>query len=179
MRRWDCLLLWLGYDQKLHCHNCREPRDTSKQPSIKRPPLVPCLHVDRFEHSLVQKASRKIDQYLQFPFSWDMVPYLSSSTIRSRIEYENTDSSAEYNVFAVLGHSGMPESGHYVMYLRLKSFTVLHVTCCSMYRNYFTTKHDDLSSPRRDPCPPSVAHSVDGEVESRPWCRRFHQAKAK
>ncbi|KAE8710503.1 Ubiquitin carboxyl-terminal hydrolase 22 [Hibiscus syriacus] len=36
-------------------------------------------------------------------------------------EYENTDSSAEYTIFAKITHSGMLESGHYVTYLRLKN----------------------------------------------------------
>ncbi|KAK8620158.1 hypothetical protein V6N13_066641 [Hibiscus sabdariffa] len=118
----------LGSDQKLHCQNCQELRDTSKQLSIKRHPLVLCLHIKRFEHSVVRKASRKVDRYLQFPFSLDMTPYLSSSIIKRRfgnrlfaLEYENADSSAEYDIFAVIAHSGMLESGHYVTYLRLKN----------------------------------------------------------
>ncbi|XVF35698.1 hypothetical protein REPUB_Repub18cG0168400 [Reevesia pubescens] len=118
----------LGSDQKLHCQNYQDLRDSSKQLSIEKLPLVLCLHIKRFEHSLVRKMSRKIDQYLQFPFSLDMTPYLSSSIIRSRFgnrilafEYDNFDSSAEYEIFAVIAHSGMLESGHYVTYLRLKN----------------------------------------------------------
>ncbi|TYJ02188.1 hypothetical protein E1A91_A13G210600v1 [Gossypium mustelinum] len=118
----------LGSDSKLHCQNCQELRDTSKQLSISRLPLVLCLHIKRFEHSLIRKTSRKIDQYLQFPFALDMTPYLSSSIVRSRFgnrmfafECENTDSSAEYEIFAVIAHSGMLESGHYVTYLHVNN----------------------------------------------------------
>ncbi|KAG8487788.1 hypothetical protein CXB51_018441 [Gossypium anomalum] len=118
----------LGSDQKLHCQNCQELRDSSKQLSIRRLPLVLCLHIKRVEHSLVRKISRKINQYMQFPFSLDMTPYLSSSIVRSKFgnriftfEYDNTNSSAAYEIFAVIAHSGMLESGHYVTYLRLKN----------------------------------------------------------
>ncbi|MBA0819644.1 hypothetical protein Gohar_021196 [Gossypium harknessii] len=118
----------LGSDQKLHCQNCQELRDSSKQLSIRRLPLVLCLHIKRVEHSLVRKISRKINQYMLFPFSLDMTPYLSSSIVRSKFgnrrftfEYDNSNSSAAYEIFAVIAHSGMLESGHYVTYLRLKN----------------------------------------------------------
>lgn len=72
--------------------------------------------------------SRKIDRFLQFPFSLDMSPYLSSSIVRNRhgnrifaIEDDESDISSEFEVFAVVTHSGMLESGHYVTYLRLKN----------------------------------------------------------
>ncbi|XP_030544456.1 ubiquitin C-terminal hydrolase 22 [Rhodamnia argentea] len=118
----------LGSDQKLHCQNCQERQDSSKQLSIGRLPLALCLQVKRFEHSLVRKTSRKIDWHLQFPFSLDMSPYLSSSIIRKRLgnrilsfEGDECDISAEYEIFAVVTHSGMLESGHYVTYLRLRN----------------------------------------------------------
>lgn len=118
----------LGSDQKLYCENCKERQDSSKQLSITRLPLVLCLHIKRFEHSLVRKMSRKIDSYLHFPFSLDMMPYLSSSIIRNRFgnrifafEGDESDISTEFEVFAVVTHSGTLESGHYVTYLRLRN----------------------------------------------------------
>ncbi|GAV80074.1 UCH domain-containing protein/zf-UBP domain-containing protein [Cephalotus follicularis] len=117
----------LGSDQKLYCKNCQEKRDSLKQMSIKRLPLVLCLHIKRFAHSAVRKMSRKIDQYLQFPLHLDITPYLSSSVVRNRFgnrvfafEGDDLDTSAEFEIFAVITHSGMLESGHYVTYLRLK-----------------------------------------------------------
>ncbi|KAK6237072.1 Peptidase C19 [Theobroma cacao] len=171
----------LGSDQKLYCQNCQELRDSSKQLSIRKLPLVLCLHIKRFEHSLVRKMSRKIDQYLQFPFSLDMTPYLSSSIVRSRFgnrlfafEYDNSDSSAEYEIFAMIAHSGMLESGHYVTYLRLKNQwykcddawisevdegTVRASQCYMLFyvqKMLYYKSNEDLScmriSPRRDPC---------------------------
>ncbi|KAE8056237.1 hypothetical protein FH972_013027 [Carpinus fangiana] len=116
----------LGSDQKLHCRNCQEMRDSVKQMSIKRLPLVLCLHIKRFEHSPVRRMSRKIDRHLHFPFSLDMTPYLSSSIVRNRFgnrifafEGDESDISTEFEIFAVVTHSGTLESGHYVTYLRL------------------------------------------------------------
>lgn len=118
----------LGPDQKLFCESCQERRESVKQMSIRKLPLVLCLHIKRFEHSYVRKMSRKIDRHLQFPFSLDMTPYLSSSVVRKRFgnrifafEGDESDLSTKFEVFAVVTHSGMLESGHYVTYLRLKS----------------------------------------------------------
>ncbi|XP_031279713.1 ubiquitin C-terminal hydrolase 22 [Pistacia vera] len=117
----------LGSDQKFFCENCQERQDSLKQMSIKRLPLVLCLHIKRFEHSSIRKMSRKIDRYLQFPFCLDMNPYLSSSVVRNRFGNrifsfggDDLDTSAEFEIFAVVTHSGMLDAGHYVTYLRLK-----------------------------------------------------------
>ncbi|XP_050364368.1 ubiquitin C-terminal hydrolase 22 [Argentina anserina] len=117
----------LGADQKLYCQNCRELRDSSKQLSIRKLPLVLCLHVKRFEHSLVRKMMRKINSYMHFPFSLDMTPYLSSSIVRNRFgnrifafEGDDFDISTEFEIFAVITHSGTLDSGHYLTYLRIK-----------------------------------------------------------
>lgn len=118
----------LGSDQKLFCENCREKQDSLKQMSIKKLPLVLSFHIKRFEHSPIRKMSRKIDRHLQFPFSLDMRPYLSSSVVKRRFgnrifsfEGEESDGSTEFEVFALVTHSGMLESGHYVTYLRLRN----------------------------------------------------------
>ncbi|KAK8966106.1 Ubiquitin carboxyl-terminal hydrolase 22 [Platanthera guangdongensis] len=122
----------LGSDQKLNCQNCRVKRDSVKQMSIRRLPLVLCFHVKRFAHSVIRKTSKKIDQYMQFPFSLDMMPYLSSSIIRNRFgnrifafEGDELDLSGEilteFEVFAVVTHVGRLDSGHYLTYLRLRN----------------------------------------------------------
>ncbi|KAL3498264.1 hypothetical protein ACH5RR_040996 [Cinchona calisaya] len=118
----------LGSDQKLYCENCQEKQDTLKQMSIRKLPLVLCLHIKRFEHSPIKKLLRKIDRHLQFPFSLDMKPYLSSSVVRKRFgnrifasDGDESDINTEFEVFAVVTHSGMLESGHYVTYLRLRN----------------------------------------------------------
>ncbi|CAM8913240.1 unnamed protein product [Rhodiola kirilowii] len=119
----------LGSDQKLYCQTCDEMRESVKQMSIRRLPAVLCLHIKRFEHSHIKKMSRKVDRHVQFPFSLDMSPYLSSSIVRNRFgnriyAFEGDEAevvSTEYDVFAVVTHSGMLESGHYITYLCLRN----------------------------------------------------------
>ncbi|KAJ4950701.1 hypothetical protein NE237_027533 [Protea cynaroides] len=118
----------LDSDLKLYCQQCQVRRDFVKQMSIRRLPLVLCFHIKRFEHSPIRKMSKKIDRFLQFPFTFDMTPYLSSSIVRNRFENrifafegDESDISTEFEVFAVVTHSGKLESGHYVTYLRLRN----------------------------------------------------------
>ncbi|PUZ49195.1 hypothetical protein GQ55_7G306900 [Panicum hallii var. hallii] len=122
----------LDAEQKFFCEHCDERQESLKQMSIRRLPLVSCFHIKRFEHSAVKKVSRKVDHCLQFPFSLDMAPYLSSSILRSRYgnrifpaEASDADAvselSSEFEIFAVITHSGKLEAGHYVTYLRLNN----------------------------------------------------------
>uniref|UniRef100_A0A1D1XVQ9 ubiquitinyl hydrolase 1 n=1 Tax=Anthurium amnicola TaxID=1678845 RepID=A0A1D1XVQ9_9ARAE len=122
----------LGSDQKFYCQHCHVGQDSLKQMSIRRLPLVLCFHIKRFEHSPARRMPKKIDQYLQFPFLLDMTPYLSSSIVRNRFgnrifafEGDESDASgelsSEFEVFAIVSHSGKLESGHYVTYLRLRN----------------------------------------------------------
>jgi len=122
----------LGSNQKFFCQQCKVKQETLKQMSIRKLPLVSCFHIKRFEHSSRKKMSRKVDRYLQFPFSLDMSPYLSSSILRSRFgnrifpfDGDEPDASndlcSEFELFAVVTHSGKLDAGHYVTYLRLSN----------------------------------------------------------
>ncbi|CAL9061900.1 ubiquitin C-terminal hydrolase 22-like [Musa acuminata AAA Group] len=122
----------LGADQKLFCQHCQVRQESLKQMSIRKIPLVTCFHIKRFEHSSMRKMSRKVDQYLHFPFSLDLAPYLSSSILRARYgnrvfasSGDDSDTSIEsisnLELFAVVTHSGKLDAGHYLTYLRLNS----------------------------------------------------------
>ncbi|KAM1173307.1 hypothetical protein FF1_026040 [Malus domestica] len=122
----------LGSDQKFFCQQCQVRQESLKQMSIRKLPLVSCFHIKRFEHSSVRKMSRKVDRYLQFPFSLDMAPYLSSSILRSRFgnrilpfDGDEPDASndlcSDFELFAVVTHTGKLDAGHYVTYLRLSN----------------------------------------------------------
>lgn len=122
----------LGSDQKFFCQQCQLRQDSLKQMSIRKLPLVTCFHIKRFEHSHIRKMSRKVDRYLQFPFSLDMAPFLSSSILRSRygnrifsMDADDSDAASElaseFELFAMITHSGKLEAGHYITYLRLNN----------------------------------------------------------
>lgn len=119
----------LGSEQKFFCQQCQVRQESLKQMSIRKLPLVSCFHIKRFEHSPIRKMSRKVDRYLQFPLSLDMSPYLSSSILRSRFgnrifpfDGDEPDAgneiSSEFELFAVVTHTGSLDAGHYVTYLR-------------------------------------------------------------
>jgi ubiquitin carboxyl-terminal hydrolase 22/27/51 len=101
------------------------PQESVKQMSLCKLPLVLCLHIKRFEHSHVGNMSRKIDRYVRFPFNLDMAPYVSSCIVRqrhgNRLGFIDTGSAGptEYELYAVVSHSGKLDSGHYLAYLRL------------------------------------------------------------
>ncbi|XP_042495382.1 ubiquitin C-terminal hydrolase 22-like [Macadamia integrifolia] len=122
----------LGSDQKFFCQQCQVRQESLKQMSIRKLPLVSCFHIKRFEHSTTKNMSRKVDRYLQFPFSLDMAPYLSSSILRGRFgnrffafDVDEPDTSnelsSEFELFAVVTHAGRLDAGHYVTYLRLSN----------------------------------------------------------
>lgn len=121
----------LGSNEKFYCKHCQTRQESIKQMSVKKLPLVLCFHIKRFEHSTTQRTSKKVDRYMQFPFSLDMAPYMSSSIVKLR--YGNRILTVEPNVgmppvssktpsvfdlFAVVTHSGRMDSGHYVAFLR-------------------------------------------------------------
>ncbi|GAA0170433.1 cysteine protease [Lithospermum erythrorhizon] len=122
----------LGSDQKFFCQQCKVRQESLKQMSIRKLPMVSCFHIKRFEHSSFRKMTRKVDSYLQFPFSLDLTPYLSSSILKSRFGnrmfyFDGTESdapnefSSEFELFAVITHTGKLDAGHYVTYLRLSN----------------------------------------------------------
>ncbi|KAL4571439.1 hypothetical protein LXL04_018198 [Taraxacum kok-saghyz] len=116
----------LGSDQKFFCQNCQIRQESLKQMSIRKLPLVHCFHIKRFQHS--QNLSQKVDKYMQFPFSLDMSPYLSSSILRGRFgnrigkDPEGSEvGGSEFELFAVVTHTGKLDAGHYVTYLRVRN----------------------------------------------------------
>ncbi|KAG0605374.1 hypothetical protein M758_9G053500 [Ceratodon purpureus] len=123
----------LGANEKFFCQRCQTRQESIKQMSIRKVPLVLCFHIKRFEHSSSRNTSRKVDRYVQFPFFLDLLPYLSSSIVRLRHgnrllsvsgdanPLPPSQSSSEFELFAVVTHSGKLDSGHYVSFLRLNN----------------------------------------------------------
>ncbi|XP_024534516.1 ubiquitin carboxyl-terminal hydrolase 22 isoform X1 [Selaginella moellendorffii] len=124
----------LGSNERFFCESCQSRQEAVKQMSVRKLPVVLCFHVKRFEHSA--KNYRKVDTYVQFPLSLNMACYLSSSIARLRhgnrlifVEGKgelggdndsgSTSPSSEFELFAVVSHSGKLDGGHYVAYLRL------------------------------------------------------------
>ncbi|CAL8466572.1 g6108 [Coccomyxa elongata] len=123
----------LGPGERWTCERCRLQQRAIKQMSIRRLPLVLCLHVKRFEHMGVGK---KLNTPLIFAPHLDVRPYLSSTVLRKRFTAKHTlagggpkngekspadSNSAIYELYAVVCHRGNLQGGHYVAYIKCKS----------------------------------------------------------
>ncbi|BDA41148.1 probable ubiquitin carboxyl-terminal hydrolase 22 [Coccomyxa sp. Obi] len=124
----------LGPGERWTCERCRLQQRAVKQMSIRRLPLVLCLHVKRFEHMGVGK---KLNTPLIFAPHLDVRPYLSSTVLRKRFTAKHTPGaggpkngkatsptdgdSVMYELYAVVCHRGNLQGGHYVAYIKCKS----------------------------------------------------------
>jgi len=121
--------------QRIRCQRCDCPRDCVKQMSIQRLPPVLCFHIKRFEHSSSRQASRKVSWRVKFPLhSLKMGPFVSAAVLGSRYKHSvpvpppsssppdassTAKDSMEYELVAVVAHTGQLEGGHYVAYVQL------------------------------------------------------------
>ncbi|XP_014670712.1 PREDICTED: ubiquitin carboxyl-terminal hydrolase 22-like isoform X2 [Priapulus caudatus] len=120
----DCLKRFtraehLGSSAKIKCNACQINRESTKQLTMKKLPLVACFHLKRFEHST--RYHKKISTYVSFPQYLDMTSFMSSRRndngyINGTIAEINSDN--KYALFAVVNHLGTIESGHYTCYIR-------------------------------------------------------------
>lgn len=119
----------LGANEKSFCERCQTRQESIKQMSIRKVPLVLCFHIKRFDFT--RNQPKKLDRYVQFPLFLDLLPYMSSSIVRLRhgnrllsvsgdaSNLPPSQSPSEFELFAVVTHSGKLDSGHYVSFLRL------------------------------------------------------------
>ena len=58
-----------------HCSGCQLTREATKQLTIKKPPIVCCFHLKRFEKAV--KTHKKITKHIAFPEYIDLSPFMS------------------------------------------------------------------------------------------------------
>lgn len=116
------------------CSTCNHTyQEATKQLSIRKSPEILTIHLKRFEHSL---NTIKIDTFMQFPLEFSIFDYTtegvhlrnelmkigSISTLNPDVidpAYESKKYSKEmlYRLVAIVNHSGVVDSGHYVSYV--------------------------------------------------------------
>ena len=127
----------LGEGESFPCARCGDAKGVkTKQMALRRAPTVLTLHLKRFDHAARaaggaagERAGRKIDAHVAFPFELAMGPYAASAALRAR--FGNRVSAAarardraaaaggeRYDLFAVVVHSGGMDSGHYIAYVQ-------------------------------------------------------------
>ncbi|KAJ8897939.1 hypothetical protein PR048_003297 [Dryococelus australis] len=124
----------LGPSAKIRCSQCDDYRESTKQLTMKKLPIVASFHLKRFEHSSC--SDKKISTFIAFPEKLDMTPFMFYS--RNRTSYssnsninnsngpvcssnQQADSKNWYSLFAVVNHSGSLDAGHYTAFVRQRS----------------------------------------------------------
>eukprot|EP00053_Salpingoeca_punica_P019324 m.194640 g.194640 ORF g.194640 m.194640 type:complete len:588 (-) comp17621_c1_seq1:37-1800(-) len=99
----------LGSNERYSCAQCKERQMSTKKLSMKRLPVVICIHLKRFKHD--QQAT-KINTPVKFTEQLDMQPYLAAPPPPAG------DDGFKYTLFAVVNHKGSMEHGHYTCFVR-------------------------------------------------------------
>ncbi|KAJ2451152.1 hypothetical protein EV183_003785 [Coemansia sp. RSA 2336] len=97
----------LSKGNRYKCESCKRLVDATKQMTVYQLPRVLTLQLKRFSVF----GGGKINRYVEFPLSLDMRGYISKNSPES--------GSFEYNLYAVLVHSGGTcRSGHYYCFVK-------------------------------------------------------------
>ncbi|XP_063240683.1 ubiquitin carboxyl-terminal hydrolase 22 isoform X2 [Bacillus rossius redtenbacheri] len=121
----------LGPSAKIRCSQCDEYRESTKQLTMKKLPVVASFHLKRFEHSSC--SDKKISTFIAFPEQLDMTPFMFYSRNRATCpraggggnsnglvgpSITSTGTQNRYSLFAVVNHSGSLDAGHYTAFVR-------------------------------------------------------------
>lgn len=99
-----------------------EKRDATKRLTLATLPAVLTFHLKRFvfDFNLMQRI--KVNDAFECPKTIDMAPFMNDGTGESDDgQTKNGDTrtpSTQYQLFAILMHSGVAQGGHYYAYLR-------------------------------------------------------------
>ncbi|KAJ2849320.1 hypothetical protein IWW36_002706 [Coemansia brasiliensis] len=97
----------LSKGNRYKCESCKRLVDATKQMTVYQLPRILTLQLKRFSVF----GGGKINRYVEFPLSLDMKSYISKNSPES--------GSFEYNLYAVLVHSGGTcRSGHYYCFVK-------------------------------------------------------------
>ncbi|GFS54677.1 ubiquitin carboxyl-terminal hydrolase 22 [Nephila pilipes] len=119
----DCLQRYTNPEvlNNTPCSNCQSENSSIKQLTIKKLPLVACLHLKRLAPNSIRKVCNKNSIHVIFPEFLDMSPFMSSNSPDRKAVIEFTDQSDcknIYTLFAVVSHRGDQTGGHYIAYVR-------------------------------------------------------------
>ncbi|KAH3767466.1 ubiquitin carboxyl-terminal hydrolase [Pelomyxa schiedti] len=131
----------LGSTEKIRCAQCQVLQECTKQMSFRMLPNVVVFHLKRFEqhsHKLT-----KIPTYVEFPCAMNLAPYRTTTVNKptpvSPPAVSEDTSLYEYDLFAVINHTGEIDQGHYISFFQHKGawykcddVTVTEVTAASV-----------------------------------------------
>lgn len=122
---YDCLDRFTSLEDigLVTCEVCSASRPFSKQLSLDLLPVVLCIHLKRFEHS---GTGYKIESRVRFPLVLDLDRYVARAAPDDSGSAEPARDAAgyplhQYELFAIVSHTGALDTGHYVNYVRAAS----------------------------------------------------------
>ncbi|EEH22268.2 hypothetical protein PABG_04479 [Paracoccidioides brasiliensis Pb03] len=96
-----------------NCGGCGgTPQKATKQLRIRKLPVILCMQLKRFEHTL--SVSEKVEGKVDFPLSINMLPY----TTRPYSSTPANNSGYIYDLSSTVVHKGKLDAGHYYVYCR-------------------------------------------------------------
>lgn len=96
------------------CEKCQSKQTADKSIKFKTVPKYLNFQLKRFEYDWHRGVRIKLNNEIEFPLVLDMSPYISTKDIPE----ENKDLSYEYELMAVLVHSGNASFGHYYAFIK-------------------------------------------------------------
>lgn len=105
-------------DNKYRCTTCDRLVDAVKRTCLKDVPDNLILHLKRFDFDLQTMNRSKINDFFEFPTTFDIAPYTMEYLSATESGQRPTVERDEFELVGVLVHTGTAESGHYYSYIK-------------------------------------------------------------
>merc|ERR1712157_359002 len=103
----------LSQEDWVYCPKTKDFEKSLKKLDIWNLPRILVIHLKRFGRETIAGPPEKIDSLVQFPFSIDMAGWVQSP--------DASKEGMQYNLYAVVNHSGSMGFGHYTAYAQVDS----------------------------------------------------------
>lgn len=105
-------------DAKYRCRSCRNEASAHRTLRVKRIPPVLSFQLKRFKHNFSNDTSSKIESRVDVPLFLNLTNYTADYM---DTDGELIDESKVYELFAMVNHTGLVNTGHYVTYVKTSS----------------------------------------------------------
>lgn len=115
---YDCLDQFThneALDVKYKCQSCQEETKAHRSLRLKKIPPVLSIQLKRFKHNFASDTASKIDVDVDAPFFLNLTKYASDYNEDS---VDFIDSNKVYELFAVINHTGLVNTGHYIALIK-------------------------------------------------------------
>lgn len=101
-------------DVKYRCLACKKETSAHRLLRLKKIPPVLSIQLKRFKHNLASDTASKIDVDVEAPFFLNLTKYASDFEEGA----DPIDSNKVYELFAVINHTGLVNTGHYIALIK-------------------------------------------------------------